>query len=47
MKVIWSLLAGLVLVFAPVMADDDEPGGGVCVGTMAIKACVPPESQTI
>ena len=47
MKVIWSLLAGLVLVFAPVLADDgDEPGGGVCVGTMHVKACVPPESQT-
>ena len=46
MKVIWSLLAGLVLVLAPVMADDDKPGGGVCVGTMHVKACVPPDSQT-
>jgi hypothetical protein len=47
MKVIWSLLAGLVLVVAPVMAsDDDPPGGGACVGTMHIKACVPPDSQT-
>lgn len=46
MKVIWSLLAALVLAVAPVTADDDEPGGGVCVGTMAIKACVPPEAQT-
>jgi hypothetical protein len=45
MKVILSLLAGLVLVFAPVMADDEEPGGGVCVGTMHVKACVPPEPQ--
>jgi hypothetical protein len=47
MKVMWILLAGLALVFAPVPADEDKPGGGVCVGTMAIKACVPPESQTI
>jgi hypothetical protein len=45
-RVIWSLLAALVLAFAPVMADDEEPGGGVCVGTMHIKACVPPDSQT-
>ena len=46
MKVLTSLLAALVLAFAPVLADEDEPGGGVCVGTMAIKACVPPETQT-
>jgi hypothetical protein len=49
MKVFWSLLAGLVLVvvpIAPIMADDDDPpGGGVCVGTMHIKACVPPETE--
>ena len=47
MKIIWSLLAGLVLVFSPVMgSDEDAPGGGVCVGTMHIKACVPPESPS-
>jgi hypothetical protein len=44
-RAIWSLLAGLALVLAPVTADG-APGGGVCVGTMHLKACVPPDSQT-
>ena len=42
MKVIWTLLAGLVIVLAPVTAGDDDHSG-ICVGGMQIVACVPPE----
>ncbi|MEW6475850.1 MAG: hypothetical protein AB1679_26640 [Actinomycetota bacterium] len=45
MKVIWTLLAGLVLVLAPGTAGFDDHPAGICVGGLQIRACVPPESE--
>lgn len=45
MKVMRTLLAGLVLVLAPVGVAHDSPAG-VCVGGLQIRACVPPDSET-
>lgn len=41
-RVIWALMAALVLVAAPLAADEDH--SGICVGGLQIVACVPPES---
>ena len=45
MKVIWALLAGLVLVFAPGSAGHNDHPAGICVGGLQIVACVPPDSK--
>jgi hypothetical protein len=42
MRLIWPVIAGLLLVAFPLAADDDP--SGICVGGMQIVACVPPES---
>jgi ligand-binding sensor protein len=41
MRLIWAVMAGLLLVAAPIVADDDP--SGVCLGGMEIVVCVPPE----
>ena len=42
MRYLWTLLAALVLVVAPVTAGDDD-NSGICVGGLQLVACVPPE----
>ena len=42
MRCLWTLLAALALVVAPLASGVDDKSG-ICVGGLQVVACVPPE----
>ena len=46
MKLLLTVVAGLLLALGPLTANDDDRSG-VCVGSMEIVACVPPDQGSL
>ena len=45
MKAILMVLAGLLVAVGVVTPANDDDRSGICVGSMQIVACVPPDTQ--